>query len=160
MEGQLWTRLYAVVMGLGKGHCYKGKRFSDSWVALTFLWAVLHDRPTCWACDPGNWPEAQWWHVIPSQSTMSRRLRTVGVLSLLARAGAALREEFPRGPEQVDGRQAGRGLRPRPAAGGRGEQGPRRAGRAVRQGQVVQRPVGGDGVPVGGAARPADVLGV
>jgi hypothetical protein len=97
MEGQLWRRLYAVVMELGKGHCYKGKRFSDSWVVLTFLWAVLHDRPTCWACDRESWPEREWWHVIPSQSTMSRRLRTVGVLSLLARAEAGLRDLFPRG---------------------------------------------------------------
>lgn len=97
MEGQLWRRLYAVVTELGKGHCYKGKRFSDGWVVLTFLWAVLHDRPTRWACGRDNWPQAQWWRVIPSQSTMSRRLRTVGVLSLLARAEAALRDLFPRG---------------------------------------------------------------
>jgi hypothetical protein len=100
MEGQLWRRLYAVVTELGKGHSYKGKRFSDSWVVLTFLWAVLHDRPTCWACDAENWPEREWWHVIPSQSTMSRRLRTVGVLSLLARCEAALRDLFPRGPSR------------------------------------------------------------
>ena len=101
MEGQLWSVLYEVMAGLGKGlgkgRGFKGKRFSDWWVALTYLWAVLHDRPTAWACDPENWPEAERWRVLPSQATMSRRLRTVGVLTLLGQAFEALRERFPRG---------------------------------------------------------------
>ena len=96
MEGQLWRALYAVVMPLGKTHSFKGKKFSDTWVALTQLWAVLHDRPTSWACNQDNWPESERWHSIPSQSTMSRRLRTVGVLTLLTQAESALRERLPR----------------------------------------------------------------
>jgi hypothetical protein len=98
MEGQLFALLYEVVAALGKGHSFKGRRFGDSWVVSVYLWAVLHDRPTAWACDARNWPEAERrWRVLPSQPTMSRRLRTVGVLALLARAEAALRDRFPRG---------------------------------------------------------------
>lgn len=125
MEGQLWERLYSVVTALGKHHPYQGKRFGDSWIAVVYLWAVLHDRPTLWACDPGNWPERLRWHVLPSQSTMSRRLRTVGVLSLLARAEAQLRELFPRGPSKwID-------AKPLPV-GGASKDRDARAGRCVK----------------------------
>lgn len=48
-----------------------------------YLWAVLHDRPTCWACDPVNWPKGLWQRKLPSQSTMSRRLRTTEIQRLL-----------------------------------------------------------------------------
>ena len=48
-----------------------------------YLWAVIHDRPTCWACDPINWPKGLWQRKLPSQSTMSRRLRTTEVQRLL-----------------------------------------------------------------------------
>jgi hypothetical protein len=98
MEGQLWGRLYPVVTALGKAHSFARKQFGDACIVLTYLWAVLHDRPVCWACDPANWPaEAVRWRPLPSPATMSRRLRTAGVLRLLAEAEAALRDLFPRG---------------------------------------------------------------
>ena len=46
MEGRLWKRVYEIVTRLGKTHTIKRKRFSDAWVVLTYLWAVLHDCPT------------------------------------------------------------------------------------------------------------------
>ena len=125
MEGQLWWRLYSVVSAAGKWHPYKGKQFGDSWIAVVYLWAVLHDRPTVWACDERNWPAEVRWRSLPSQSTMSRRLRTVGVQSLLARAEASLRDLFPRGPSKwVD-------AKPLPV-GGASKDRDARAGRAVR----------------------------
>lgn len=127
MEGQLWRRLYSVVSEVGKrgGGSYAGKCFADWWVALVYLWAALHDRPTVWACDPENWPEAQRWRSLPSQSTMSRRLRTVGVLSLLARCEAELRDLLPRGPSKwLD-------AKPLPV-GGASKDREARAGRCVR----------------------------
>lgn len=127
MEGQLWRRLYTVVSGMGKrGGCsFAGKVFSDWWVALVYLWAALHDRPTVWACDVRNWPEAEQWRSLPSQSTMSRRLRTVGVLMLLSRCEAQLRDLLPRGPSKwLD-------AKPLPV-GGASKDRDARAGRCVR----------------------------
>ena len=98
MEGRLWKRLYDIVMALGKTHSFARKRFGDAWIVLTYLWAVLHDRPTSWACDADNWPGEQLWHAIPSGSTMSRRLRTVGVLTLMGQAQSAVRDLFGSGP--------------------------------------------------------------
>jgi hypothetical protein len=125
MEGQLWERLYRVAAAAGKWHSYKGKRFGDTWIAVVYLWAVLHDRPTVWACDADNWPAEMRWHPLPSQSTMSRRLRTVGVLSLLARCEAQLRDLLPRGPSKwLD-------AKPLPV-GGASKDRDARAGRCVR----------------------------
>jgi hypothetical protein len=125
MEGQLWKRLYRVAAAAGKWHSYKGKRFGDTWIAVVYLWAVLHDRPTVWACDADNWPAEMRWHPLPSQSTMSRRLRTVGVLSLLARCEAQLRDLLPRGPSKwLD-------AKPLPV-GGASKDRDARAGRCVR----------------------------
>jgi hypothetical protein len=52
-----------------------------------YLWAVIHDRPTDWACDENNWPKDLrdlWIAGLPSQPTMSRRLGTTEVKRLLA----------------------------------------------------------------------------
>jgi hypothetical protein len=56
----------------------------DCEILAVYLWAVLHDRPTSWACQRCNWPEGLWpRRRLPSQSTMSRRLRTTEVQRLL-----------------------------------------------------------------------------
>lgn len=52
---------------------------------MVYLWAVLHDRPTSWACEARNWPTDLWPGKLPSQATMSRRLPTTEVQLLLAR---------------------------------------------------------------------------
>jgi hypothetical protein len=57
--------------------------FFDYEIVAVYFWAVVHDRPTCWACDPDNWPEGLRAWSLPSQSTMSRRLRTTEVQRLL-----------------------------------------------------------------------------
>lgn len=49
-----------------------------------YLWAVIHDRPTSWACDPANWPRDLRAGELPSQATMSRRLHTAEVQRLLS----------------------------------------------------------------------------
>jgi hypothetical protein len=51
---------------------------------MVFFWAVLHERPVSWACRAENWPEGLWpRRRLPSQPTMSRRLRTTEVQRLL-----------------------------------------------------------------------------
>src|SRR3982751_771568 len=97
MEYRLYRQIYAIVTALGKTHDFARKRFADAWIVLTLAWAVLHDRPIRWACDAENWPDQEAWHAIPSNATMSRRLRTVGVLTLMDQAESAVRDLFPRG---------------------------------------------------------------
>jgi hypothetical protein len=125
MERQLWLELYKVIAAFGNTHDFARKRFSDAWVALAYLWAAVHDRPVSWACDAGNWPMEERWRGLPSQPTMSRRLKTVGVCTLLEQAQAALRERFACGPSKwLD-------ARPLPV-GGASKDPDARCGRAAR----------------------------
>lgn len=85
MEDELWKLLYRVVQEEdNRRRGKKGVRYSDAWILQVFLWAVLHDRPISWASRPQNWPAGQRWRSLPSPATLSRRMRTVGVLNLLA----------------------------------------------------------------------------
>jgi hypothetical protein len=76
--------------------------YDDRWIVLVYLWSVLHHQPACWACDPANWP-AELDRPLPSQSRLSRRLRTVGVQQFLERAVAAASDllQPPSGPPLV-----------------------------------------------------------
>jgi hypothetical protein len=47
-------------------------------VAAVLRWAALHDRPVSWACDPAHWGGTRLRPArLPSQPTVSRRLRRV-----------------------------------------------------------------------------------
>lgn len=76
MERKLWTRLYPIVGAACQRISHPGVLFSDRRILLVYFWAVLHDRPTSWACDRANWPAELRPGRLPSQPTMSRRLRT------------------------------------------------------------------------------------
>jgi Transposase DDE domain len=97
MERERWNQLYRLAVELSRGwrdgHC-----FSAAVIVGVYLWSVLHDRPVCWACDARNWPEEMKLGRLPSQGTMSRRLRTAAVQDLLLLMEAALRE-VSRDPE-------------------------------------------------------------
>jgi len=54
------------------------------------LWSVLHERPTCWACDPLSWDPRTRPATLPDQSTMSRRQRTVLFERFMAAVGQRL----------------------------------------------------------------------
>jgi hypothetical protein len=69
------------------------EQYSDKWVALIFFWAAIWHRPVCWACDPENWPR-NLDRPLVSQSRMSRRLRTVGVIQLIERLIASVSDRF------------------------------------------------------------------
>lgn len=62
----------------------RGQRFTDADIVLIALWAALHDRPILWACRACNWPPSRRPRRLPDQSTMSRRLRSEPVGTLLA----------------------------------------------------------------------------
>lgn len=80
MERELWLQLYRIVVSLDRFDWRGRYRASD--ILLVFLWAVVHDRPTVWACQPKNWSTPP--RHLPTQPTMSRRLRSPLVQQLLS----------------------------------------------------------------------------
>src|SRR5262249_29975201 len=83
MERKLWLRLYAVIWSVG--HPRPPARVSPAargwgWASV---WAGRHARPTQWASRRCHWPPDLRPPRLPSQPTMSRRLRSAGVNALL-----------------------------------------------------------------------------
>jgi hypothetical protein len=96
MERKLWKVLYrAVMIAAYDAGDRRAPEFSDRTIALVYLWAVLHDRPTCWACDRHHWPDRLMPRPLPSQPTMSRRTRTAAVRRLLNAVRRLLRGAGP-----------------------------------------------------------------
>ena len=97
MERELWRELYAGLLKFDRCVGKRGEYFSDGAVAATYLWAAVHDRPTSWGCREENWAGNEPPFDLPSQPTMSRRLRTGGVAALLAAVEGGYRERDPGG---------------------------------------------------------------
>jgi hypothetical protein len=87
MEHQLWISIIAVLAGLSNSPKPTRYDFSDEDIVKVYYWSVIHDRPTSWACDPRNWPLWRRRQALPAESTMSRRLRSKSVQSLLNALG-------------------------------------------------------------------------
>lgn len=81
MERELWSSLYLLARKLGKP--WGSWRYSTVEVLGVYFWAVVHDRPTSWAIDPNEWPDDLRPEWLPSQSTMSRRLRKPETVELM-----------------------------------------------------------------------------
>jgi len=50
MEAELWKQVYKLVTKMAKGKTIKRATYTDGDIILTYMWAVLHDRPIYWAC--------------------------------------------------------------------------------------------------------------
>lgn len=87
MERELWEALCHLA-----GRLYNRLsrcRYGDDVICGVYWWAVVHDRPMSWACEASHWPES--WHPrLPSQPTMSRRLRSGAVEQLFAEVEQSL----------------------------------------------------------------------
>lgn len=87
MEDELWAALYPLVVEEDRRRARLARvQFNDGVILLVALWAVLHDRPICWACRDANWPRGQPpppWVALPSPGTMSQRLWTASAQLLL-----------------------------------------------------------------------------
>ena len=94
MEGELWRKVYPLVVELGKKHRSRKVRHSNAWVVAVYVWGVLHDRPRSWACDKENWPPRWRSCDLPSGSCLSRRLRSPAVLALVDDLERRCREMF------------------------------------------------------------------
>lgn len=92
MELVRWLELYRLSVNLGKMFP-GGARYSSAAIVAVFLWAAIHDRPVSWACEREHWPDdLDFAQQLPSQSAMSRRLRSKAVKELLDAMEQALRE--------------------------------------------------------------------
>ena len=96
MESELYKKVYQIVMKVYTKTSLKRIKFTDADIAVTYLWAVLHDRPTCWACDKKNWPIYHRRKPLPDASTMCRRLKKTGVDHLLKRVEKFTTDVNPR----------------------------------------------------------------
>lgn len=99
MEHQLWKEILAVLAQIDKPRRDPKVKFTDEEIVKTWLWAVSHDRPVAWACEPTNWPIHERRRRLPSPPTMSRRLRSPSVDRLLAQIERSTL--VPRGLELV-----------------------------------------------------------
>jgi len=81
MERELWKSFYTLARKLDRP--WGAWLYSASDVMIVYFWAVVHDRPTDWATVPGNWPEDLRPGFLPSQPTMSRRLRNPDTVELM-----------------------------------------------------------------------------
>ncbi len=83
MDGKLWKRLYRIVARLCDSKRGKRQQFSEREIGIWYLWVVLNDRPLCWLQWNGHAPPELKGRRRPSASTMSRRLRSAALATLL-----------------------------------------------------------------------------
>jgi Transposase DDE domain len=81
MERELWESLcrLAGLLYNREGHSYYG----DDVIVAVLWWAAVHDRPVSWACEAAHWPPDLTARPLPSQPTVSRRLRSRSVELLM-----------------------------------------------------------------------------
>lgn len=86
MEDELYELLYDLIMQEARRRPRRRRvRYSDGLILCVAAWAVLHERPICWACDINHW-SGKWkahWLALPSPQTMSQRLWTLSLQLLL-----------------------------------------------------------------------------
>ena len=104
MDGNLWHRVYQLVMTVD--HTQMGKpAHSDRVIVLVALRAIKDDKSIAWACRRENWSGLRGPTTMPSQPTISRRLQTEGVQTLMKAVEVRLRQPLQSGEVMaVDGR--------------------------------------------------------
>jgi hypothetical protein len=90
MDGNLWDRVYHTVMTIHHPDPDRRRTYDDRVIVVVALRATAADQAIGWACRPENWAGLRRPPALPSQPTMSRRLRTAGVQHLLAAVTAHL----------------------------------------------------------------------
>ena len=91
MERELWAWLMIAIQDVSRRRWDTAYHtHTTATIVRVYLWAVLHDRPTVWACDRRHWDAHCRPATLPSQSTMSRRLRQPEVQAFLDAVGRRL----------------------------------------------------------------------
>src|SRR5947207_1920155 len=83
MERERLRQIKALLRRLGRRRRNRQQRYTDGTIVEVYFYSVICDRPVVWACDPSHWPPGLRRGPLPSQSVMSRRLRTATVLALI-----------------------------------------------------------------------------
>jgi hypothetical protein len=81
MERELWELLCGVAKTLYNRQAHSC--YGDDLIVAVYWWAVVHDRPVSWACVAAHWPADLARQRLPSQPTLSRRLRSSSVEQLV-----------------------------------------------------------------------------
>ena len=92
MDGNLWNQVYQLVMSTDYPNLTRRATHSDRVVALIQLRAALGNISISRATQPESWIGLKRPQTLPSQPTMSRRLRKPGVTALLAAVEERLRQ--------------------------------------------------------------------
>ena len=100
MERELWTRLYHLIMEVGRTFRLVDVTYQPHIIALVLVWAAPHDRPIKWACQEANWSTTTLRPAtVPSESTLSRRWRRVDTAMFMRNLIQRVRQE--RDPQLV-----------------------------------------------------------
>jgi hypothetical protein len=99
MEARRYLQLCRLIDQASARRRRKRQQFCDATIVKVYFFSTYANIPVSAACVMKNWPEvlAQQVGTLPSQSTMSRRLRTVGVLQLIERMQAMLAQTLDQG---------------------------------------------------------------
>src|SRR5258707_14183515 len=102
MELELWSETSAAISAIaGSFERHLRDQHPTALIVRVYHWAVLHDRPICWACKPQNWKPSVRPATLPNQSTMSRRARRADFMPFLERVGERLKGKAKPGPVKV-----------------------------------------------------------
>jgi hypothetical protein len=107
MERQRYQELKSVLNQVARTHQDNPlNTHRDQTIVAVLLWACLNNRPVSWAVVATNWPRhAKPRHGLPSQSCMSRRMRTRHVYELIQHFEQAMRDTLPSSDiKLIDGR--------------------------------------------------------
>lgn len=107
MERQRYRELRASLRLAAKHHIEDAHNtHTDATIVLVLIWAALHGRSVLWATRPSHWPgDLRPRGGLPSQSCVSRRMHTLGVMTLMQRLEDQLRNALPSGDiKLIDGR--------------------------------------------------------
>ncbi len=83
MERDIFQRIRGELRKLNAYRRRGKSRYSDGQIVHVYFWSVINDRPVSWACLLSNWPGELRPRRLPSQSRMSRRLRSASVKRLM-----------------------------------------------------------------------------
>jgi hypothetical protein len=83
MEHLLWKAIVDVLSTLDQPAKPTAFDYSDADIVKVYYWSVICDRPLSWACRRAHWPIPLRKRKLPSPATLSRRLRSSSVATLL-----------------------------------------------------------------------------
>ena len=91
MDLELWTQLSMAISDVEQRWPTQARDTHPTGrIVRVHVWSVLHDRPTCWACDKRHWTPRTRPAALPDQSTMSRRMKRADFDQFLMRVGQRL----------------------------------------------------------------------